>query len=269
MAVTLFGAAIFEQRSACACRAAKMSVMADRLKVVEAESIRQQRELMDALFAVWPNRKPRRWRSKPIEPRWLRRRRSNEPIPGWPMPPSSSPARRSKLATPTRPGFGAFHRGPNAAGTPRGCVPGGILCVAAGTWPGAVPDQKPIGSFGDFQPRSPSCRRPIRQVSFDDSPGEIWRPPTTTSDRSWSTTAKTRLPPSKLRKAFELYRELSGRQLNALVDSPAGYRKALSRFGRPGSPGPHPGNRCEVKGVRPAYPFPRRQGLTGGLLAPG
>jgi hypothetical protein len=33
---------------------------------------------------------------------------------------------------------------------------------------------------------------------------------------------------SKLRKAFELYRELSGRQVNALVDSPAGYRKALA-----------------------------------------
>jgi len=33
---------------------------------------------------------------------------------------------------------------------------------------------------------------------------------------------------SKLRKAFELYRELSGRQVTTLVDSPAGYRKALT-----------------------------------------
>jgi hypothetical protein len=33
---------------------------------------------------------------------------------------------------------------------------------------------------------------------------------------------------SKLRKAFELYRDLSGGTVNKVEDSPAGYRKALA-----------------------------------------
>ena len=33
---------------------------------------------------------------------------------------------------------------------------------------------------------------------------------------------------AKLRKAFELYRDLTGGRVNAVEDSPAGYRKALA-----------------------------------------
>jgi hypothetical protein len=33
---------------------------------------------------------------------------------------------------------------------------------------------------------------------------------------------------AKLRKAFELYRDLAGGKVNAVEDSPAGYRKALA-----------------------------------------
>jgi tetratricopeptide (TPR) repeat protein len=40
----------------------------------------------------------------------------------------------------------------------------------------------------------------------------------------------------KLRKAFELYRDVAGLQVNALVDSPAGYRKALSDLAAQASP---------------------------------
>ena len=41
---------------------------------------------------------------------------------------------------------------------------------------------------------------------------------------------------AKLRKAFELYRDLAGVQVKALEDSPAGYLKALSDLAAQAAP---------------------------------
>lgn len=226
VAVTLFGAAIFEQRSASRA-AGEVSVTADRLKLVESESIRQQRELMAALLQLAESQ----------------------------TPPAALETYRSALASALA--FERTHPGLKDAA--------GFVALAAIKVGDADPSQaldrfreartrlEPIADAfpaeyfaslqglgrAQFLTRNPLGALATFSRALQVAEAQYAKSPATPARRNLASAnyyvgsvleynGENEAAAVKLRKAFELYRELSGRQLNALIDSPAGYRKALA-----------------------------------------
>ena len=232
--VILFGAAIFEQRSASRS-AQEMSVMADRLKVIEAESIRQQRELMAAFFHLSESQTPsaalETYRTALASAQAFERTHpgladaaefvARAAIKVGDADPNQALARFAEAQTRLEPFADAF--------------PAEYFASLQGLGRAQFLTRNPLGALATFS----------RALQVADA--QYAKSPSTTTRRDLASAnyyvgsvleynGENEAAGVKLRKAFELYRELSGRQLNALVDSPAGYRKALADLAAQGPP---------------------------------
>ena len=217
--LTLFGATIFELRSAE--RAAQQDLVDEQhLKVLETESLGQQRELMDAYFK----------------------------LAGSQSGPEALETYRTALASARA--FEQNHPGNQTATefTARAAVKVGDLApeqaldlfTEARSRLEPVPDLDPASYFAAFQGLGraqlrnhdvlgalASFSRALQIAEAHGNQRDL------ASANFWVGTVlayngETEAGAAKLRKAFELYRDIAGVQINPAKDSPAGYRKALA-----------------------------------------
>jgi len=218
-ALTLFGATIFELRSAE--RAAQQDLVDEQhLKVLETESLGQQRELMDAYFK----------------------------LAGSQSGPEALETYRTALASARA--FEQNHPGNQTATEfiARAAVKVGDLApeqaldlfTEARSRLEPVPDLDPASYFSAFEGLGraqlrnhdvlgalASFSRALQIAEAHGNQRDL------ASANFWVGTVlayngETEAGAAKLRKAFELYRDLAGARINPAEDSPAGYRKALA-----------------------------------------
>ena len=217
--LTLFGTAIFELRSAE--RAAQQDSVAEQhLKVLETESLRQQGELMDAYFR----------------------------LAGSQSGPAALETYRTALSSARA--FERTHPGNQMASEfiAHAAVKLGDLApeqaldlfTEARTRLDPAPELDPASYFAAFEGlgRAQLKSRDVlgalasfsRALQIAEAHGNRRD---LASSNFWVGTVlayngETEAGSAKLRRAFELYRDLAGARTNAAVDSPAGYRKALA-----------------------------------------
>jgi eukaryotic-like serine/threonine-protein kinase len=226
VAVVLFAGAIFEQRSA-ARAAQKESAAEARLKAAESESLRQQRELVDAYFKLAASQSA----------------------------PAALETYRTALASART--FEGTHAGlPEAAlFVARAAMKFGDLSpdqaldlfTEARTRLEPVAETSPADYFaavqrlGHAQFRRRNLLGALASFSraLQVAEAQVAKAPSDSTRRDVAAAnfwvgavlvqnGANEAGAAKLRKAFELYRDLAGVPVKALEDSPAGYRKALS-----------------------------------------
>jgi hypothetical protein len=226
VALTLFGATIFEQRSAA--RAAQRDTIAEaRLKEIETESLSQQSDLMDALSRLADSQ---------TGPEALQTNRR-----------ALASARAFERTHPGNQMASAFIA--QAAMKVAGLAPDEALALftEARTRLEPVADLDPSSYFatleglGRAQLKSRDVLGALASFSraLQIAEAHFTRAPSVATQRNlassnfWVGTVlayngETEAGAAKLRKAFELYRDLAGGQVKTVEDSPAGYRKALA-----------------------------------------
>ena len=228
--LTLLGATILEQQSAA--RASQRDAIAEaRLKVIEAESLHQQGDLMDAYFHLAESQGP----------------------------PAALETYRSALASARE--FDRTHAGLPAASRllARAAIQVGNLAPeeALDLFTEACSRLDPLGEtetadyFAALEGlgRTQFRRRDLlaslasfsralqiaeRQSSgggkLDQASANLW------VGAVLAHNGENEAAAAKLRKAFELYSDLAGAHINSVEDSPAGYRKALADLAAQASP---------------------------------
>jgi len=209
--------------------------MADRLKVIETESIRQQRELMTAFLRLAESQTPavaiETYRAALASAQAFERTHpgltdaaefvARAAIKVGVADPSQALDRFTEARTRLEPFADAF--------------PAEYFASLQGLGRAQFLTRNPLGALATFS----------RALQVADA--QYAKSPSTTTRRDLASAnyyvgsvleynGENEAAGVKLRKAFELYRELSGRQLNALVDSPTGYRKALADLAAQGPP---------------------------------
>jgi hypothetical protein len=219
--LTLLGATIFELRSAE--RAAQQdSVAESRLKVVEAESLRLQGELMDAYFHLAESQNA---------PAALETYRTALT--------SARAFERTHPGNQMASGFIAHAAVKLGELAPENSL---ALFTEARTRLEPVPELDPASYFSAFEGLGraqlksrdvlgalASFSRALQVAEAHGNRRDI------ASSNFWVGTVlayngETEAGAAKLRKAFELYRDLAGVQMNSTEDSPGGYRKALANL---------------------------------------
>jgi serine/threonine protein kinase len=219
--LTLLGATIFELRSAE--RAAQQdSVAESRLKVVEAESLRLQGELMDAYFHLAESQNA---------PAALETYRTALT--------SARAFERTHPGNQMASGFIAHAAVKLGELAPENSL---ALFTEARTRLEPVPELDPASYFSAFEGlgRAQLKSRDVlgalasfsRALQVAEAHGNRRN---LASANFWVGTVlayngETEAGAAKLRKAFELYRDLAGVQMNSTEDSPGGYRKALANL---------------------------------------
>jgi tetratricopeptide (TPR) repeat protein len=219
VALMLFGATIFEQRSAA--RAAQRDTIAEtRLKEIEAESLSQQSDLMDALSRLADSQ---------AGPEALQTNRR-----------ALASARAFERTHPGNQMASAFIA--QAAMKVAGLSPEEALALftEARTRLEPVADLDPASYFSTLEGlgRAQLKNRDVlgalasfsRALQIAEAHGNRRN---LASSNFWVGTVlayngETEAGAAKLRKAFELYRDLVSGQVKTVEDSPAGYRKALA-----------------------------------------
>ncbi len=217
-ALTLFGATIFEQRSAA--RAAQRDSIAEaRLNVVEAESLQQQRDLMDAYFRLAESQSPpaalETYRTALASARDFERNH-----PGLPVA-SHSVARAAIRVGDLAPeeAFDRFTEAQSRLEPVAEANPNDYFAALAGLGRAQFAGHDLLGALASFS----------RALQIAEAQGNRSN---MASSNFWVGTVlaingETEAGATKLRKAFELYRDLAGSQVKNVEDSPAGYRSAL------------------------------------------
>jgi serine/threonine protein kinase len=226
VAAVLFGAAIFEQRSA-ARSAQETSLSADRLKVIEAESVRQQRDLMDTFARLGDSQDP----AAALETarRALDSAQAFEGVhPGLAEAAvfvaraairvgAADPSQALKLFTDAR-----TRLEPREAAFPME-----FFASLEGQGRAQFLTRNPLGALATF-----SRALQVAEAQYAKSPGPLTRRNLASSNyyvgAVLAYNGANEAAAVKLRKSFELYRDLTGHSVNAFEDSPAGYRKALA-----------------------------------------
>jgi serine/threonine protein kinase len=218
-ALTLFGATIFEQRSAA--RAAQRDSIAEaRLNVVEAESLQQQRDLMDAYFRLAESQSPpaalETYRTALASARDFERNH-----PGLPVA-SRSVARAAIRVGELAPeeAFDRFTEAQSRLEPVAEANPNDYFAALAGLGRAQFAGHDLLGALASFS----------RALQIAEAQGNRSN---MASSNFWVGTVlaingETEAGATKLRKAFELYRDLTGSQVKNVEDSPAGYRSALA-----------------------------------------
>lgn len=218
-ALTLFGATIFELRSAE--RAAQEDSVAEaRLKVVEAETLRQQRELADAYFKLAESQSPaaalETYRAALASARAFERTH-----------PGLRDAALFVARAAMRVGDGAPGEAMDRFSEARSRIepmakelPDDYFAALVGLGRAQLKKRDVLGALASFS----------RALQVADAQGNRRN---MASSNFWVGTVlayngETEAGAAKLRKAFELYRDLAGVRVNATEDSPAGYRRALA-----------------------------------------
>jgi len=216
--LTLLGATIFEQQSAA--RAAHRDAIAEaRLKVVEAESLRQQRDLMDAYFRLAQSQTPPAalgtYRTALASARDFERNH-----PG--LMASQNIARASIRVGELAPeeAFERFTEAQSRLEPVANTNSADYFAALAGLGRAQFARHDLLAALASFS----------RALQISEAQGNRSN---MASSSFWVGTVlaingETEAGTAKLRKAFETYRDLSGSQVKAVEDSPAGYRSALA-----------------------------------------
>jgi len=219
--LTLFGTAIFELRSAQ--RAAQEdSVAESRLKVIEAESRRQQVELSNSYYALAESQSPpaalQTYRSALASFRAFEKTHPGDPTASTFIAHTAmkvgdlAPEEALDLYTEAR-----TRTEPLAKDNPSD-----YFAALEGLGRAQLNNRDVLGALASFS----------RALQFAETRGDRRD---LACANFWVGTVlayngETEAGTAKLRKAFEIYRDLAGAHVNGPEDSPAGYRKALANL---------------------------------------
>ncbi|MBZ5676378.1 MAG: serine/threonine protein kinase [Acidobacteriia bacterium] len=221
--LTLLGATILEQQSAA--RASQRDAIAEaRLKVVEAESLHQQGDLMDAYFHLAESQgRPaalETYRSALASAREFERTHAELPAASRFLARAAiqvgnfAPDEALDLFTEARSRLDALAETETAE----------YFAALEGLGRAQFRRRDLLASLASFsralqiaERQSSSGGRKLDQASANFWVGAVL-----------AQNGENEAAAAKLRKAFELYRDLAGAQVNGAEDSPAGYRKALA-----------------------------------------
>ena len=218
-ALALFGATIFEQRSAA--RATHQESAAEqRLKVLESESLRQQGDLMDTYFRLAASQ------SGPAALETYRAalasaRAFERPHPG--LPEASRYVARAAVKVGELAPEEALDRFTEARSRLEPLAetaPGDYFSALQGLGRVQLKNRNVLGALASFS-------RALQVAEAhgnrrDQAASNYW------VGTVLAYNGETEAAAAKLRKAFELYRDLAGSRVIAVEDSPAGYRKGLA-----------------------------------------
>jgi len=219
VAVTLFAATIFEQRTA-ALAARKESAAEQRLKLIEDQSLRQQRDVMDAYFKLAGSQgipaALETYRTALVSARAFERTHAA-------LPEAALFVARAAMKVGDASREEALDRFTEARSRLEPletAAPGDYFAALEGLGRAQLHNRDVLGSLASFSRalQAAEARGNLRDLA---------------SANYWVGTVlayngETEAGAAKLRKAFELYRDLAGGRVNAAEDSPAGYRKALA-----------------------------------------
>jgi serine/threonine protein kinase len=218
-AMTLFGATLFELRSAS--RAGQQDAIAEaRLKVVEAESLRQQRELIDTYFRLAESQSPsaalETYRTALASAREFERNHPGLPVASLNV--ARAAIRVGDLAPDEA--FERFTEAQSRLAPVADANPGDYFATLSGLGRAQFARHDLLGALASFS----------RALQIAEAQGNR---PNLASSNFWVGTilalnGETEAGAAKLRKAFELYSELAGGLVKTAEDSPAGYRSALA-----------------------------------------
>ena len=216
--LTLLGVTIFEQRSA-AQAARKESVAEARLKVIEAESLRQQSDLLAAYFRLAATQSGAAaldtYRTALASAREFERTH-----PGL-QDASQSVARAAVRVGELSPeeALDLFTEARSRLEPVAASAPDDYFAALEGLGRAQFGRRDLLAALASFsralQIAEGRSRRDLAAANF-------W------VGAVLAQNGENEAAAAKLRKSFELYRDLAGRQVNSQEDSPAGYRKALA-----------------------------------------
>jgi serine/threonine protein kinase len=219
VAVTLFAATILEERSA-ARAAQKEAAAEERIKVIEAESLRQQIELSNSYYALAQSQNPaaalQTYRAA------LASFRAFEQTHPGDQQASQFIARTAMKVAELAPeeALTLFTEARSRTEPLANADPGDYLAALLGLGRAQLKSRDVLGSLASFS-------RALQIAEAHGNRRDL------AASNYWVGTVlayngETEAGAAKLRKAFELYRDLSGGTVNKVEDSPAGYRKALA-----------------------------------------
>jgi tetratricopeptide (TPR) repeat protein len=235
VAIVLFGAAIFEQRSA-ARSAQEMSAAESRLKIIEFVSVRQQRELMAALSRLAESQ------TAPAALETYRAALASAQAfetthPGL-VEAAEFVARASIQLGNADPGqaLERFTLARSRLEPLADVYPSEYYASLQGLGRAQFLTRNPLEALATF-----SRGLQVAEAQYTKSPSVLTRRDLAAANYYVGSVlaynGENEAATVKLRKAFELYHDLAGGQVNALVDSPAGYRKALAKLATQAAPG--------------------------------
>jgi serine/threonine protein kinase len=217
--LTLFGTAVFELRSAE--RAAQQDLVDEQhLKVLETESLRQQGALMDAYFKLAGSQSGAAVRET-YRTALDSARAFERTHPGNQMASEFIAQAAVKLGdlTPEQ-ALDLFTEARTRLDPAPDLDPASYFAAFEGLGRAQLKSRDVLGALASFS----------RALQIAETHGDRRD---LASSNFWVGTVlayngETEAGAAKLRKAFELYRDLAGARVNAAEDSPAGYRKALA-----------------------------------------
>jgi len=226
VALTLFGASVFEEQSAV--RAAReKSAVEERLKVIEADSLRQQIELSNSYYRLAESQNPpaalETYRSA------LASFRAFEKIhPGNQLVSAFIAHTAMKIGdlAPNE-ALELFTEARSRTEPLAKTNPDDYFAALVGLGRAQLARRDLLGSLASF-----SLALQVAEAQYTQTPSPVMRRDLAASN-FWvgavlAQNGENEAAAAKLRKAFELYRDLAGGKVNAVADSPAGYRKALA-----------------------------------------
>jgi serine/threonine protein kinase len=218
-AVMLLAVSIFEQRSAARAMQEK-SAAEDRIKVVELESLRQQRELMDAYFQLAESQDAPAalgtYRTALASARAFESSHAG-------LPDAAQFVARADMkvgdASPEE-ALDRFSEARSRMEPLADQASGDYFAALLGLGRAQLKNRDVLGALASFS-------RALQVAEAHGNRRDL------AASNYWVGTVlayngETEAGASKLRKAFELYRDLSGGTAKSMADSPAGYRKALA-----------------------------------------
>jgi serine/threonine protein kinase len=216
--LTLFGATLFELRSAQRF-AQRDSVAEQRLKVVEAESLREEGGLMDAYFRLAESQNPRD--ALETYKAALASARAFEQIhPG--LRAASQFVARSEIRVGQllpEDALDLFTEARSRLDALAETASADYFAALEGLGRAQFGRRDLLGSLASF---SQALQIAAGKAPRDLAAANFW------VGAVLARNGENEAAAAKLRKAFELYRDMAGVQVTALEDSPAGYRKALA-----------------------------------------
>jgi serine/threonine protein kinase len=225
--LTLFGATIFEQRSAA--RAAQQDSIAEsRLKLIEAESLRQQRDLMDAYFQLAGSQSVpaalENYRTALASARAFERTHAGS------QDAAVFVARAAMKVGDTSPeeALDRFAEARARLEPLAETAPDDFFAALEGMGRAQLKSRDVLGALASFSRALQIAE--AHNNRLDLAVSNYW------VGTVLAYNGETEAGAAKLRKAFELYRDLAGVQLNAVEDTPAGYRKALADLAAQAAP---------------------------------
>ena len=228
IAVTLFGVAIFEQRSA-ARSAGTESAVEKRLRVVEAESVRQQRDLMNTYYSLADSQTGAA--ALETDRAALASARAFERThPGLRDTAEFVAMAAMKVgdADPDQ-ALDRFAEARSRLEPLAGSLPAEYFVALQGLGRAQFRSRDPLGALASF-----SRALQVADGQFSKTPSQAAKRDLASANYYVGSVlaynGETEAAASKLRKAFELYREVAGHPVRAWEDSPAGYRKGLAEL---------------------------------------